>query len=144
MKTPLARGGMSWCYCSELPALCGKTQEQLADYAGVRDPGSTRFLGLPGRSGRCGEMSELCPSLELALGELLRRIVREEISTLKNEVNCQDRLLDAAEAAKLLCVSEDWLYRNGRRLPFTRKLGPKMLRFSALGIQKYLAARKIG
>jgi predicted DNA-binding transcriptional regulator AlpA len=87
-------------------------------------------------------MSESCPSLELALGELLRRIIREEIGALKSEINSQDRLLDTAEAAKLLCVSEDWLYRHGRRLPFTRKLGPKMLRFSAIGIQKYLAARK--
>jgi predicted DNA-binding transcriptional regulator AlpA len=87
-------------------------------------------------------MTELCPSIELALGELLRRIVREEISALKSEISSQDRLLDAPEAAKILCVSEDWLYRNGGRLPFTRKVGPKMLRFSWLGIQKYLANKK--
>jgi len=80
--------------------------------------------------------------LETAFEALIRRIIREEIETFRSEVNGRDRLLDAAEAATLLCTSEDWLYRNGRRLPFTRKLGPKMLRFSYIGIQKYLGTRK--
>lgn len=88
-------------------------------------------------------MSDNSPTIELALEGLLRRIIREEIATLKTEANGQDRLLDTTEAARLLCVSEDWLYRNGRRLPFTRRLGPKMLRFSLVGIQKYMATRKI-
>ena len=88
-------------------------------------------------------MSDACHGLEIALEGLLRRIVREEIETLKTDLNDQDRLLDADEAAKLLSVSEDWLYRHAKILPFTRKLGPKMLRFSSLGIQKYLATRKI-
>ena len=48
----------------------------------------------------------------------------------------EDRLLDAGEAAMVLSVSEDWLYRNARKLPFTRKLGPKMLRFSQRGIRQ--------
>ena len=88
-------------------------------------------------------MSETAPSLENALEGLLRRIIREEIQAFKAESNGQDRLLDAEEAANMLSVSPDWLYRNARRLPFTRKLGPKMLRFSCQGIQKYLATRKI-
>jgi DNA-binding transcriptional regulator YiaG len=50
----------------------------------------------------------------------IRRIVREEIGTLKTEVNGEDRLLDAQEAANRLSVSEDWLYRNAKKLPFTR------------------------
>lgn len=86
-------------------------------------------------------------SLPTLLGEALlgaiRQAVREEIQGLKTEVNGQDMLLDAEEAAKMLSVSPDWLYRNSRRLPFSRKLGPKMLRFSSQGIQKYLATRKI-
>jgi predicted DNA-binding transcriptional regulator AlpA len=88
-------------------------------------------------------MSDPSHTLEVALEGLLRRIVREEIGTLKTDVNGQDRLLDAEEAAKLLSVSEDWLYRNAKKLPFSRKLGPKMLRFSSDGIQKFLATRKI-
>jgi predicted DNA-binding transcriptional regulator AlpA len=87
-------------------------------------------------------MSDTPPPLEIALEGLLRRIIREEIATLKADVNEGDRLLDAPEAAKLLTVSEDWLYRHAKKLPFTRKLGPKMLRFSSIGIQKYLSTRK--
>lgn len=83
-------------------------------------------------------------TLESALEGLLRRIVREEIQALKGELsNHDDRLLDAEEAANLLGMSRHWLYRHAHKLPFTRKLGPKNLRFSSLGIQKYLATRKI-
>jgi predicted DNA-binding transcriptional regulator AlpA len=43
----------------------------------------------------------------------------------------------------MLCVSTDWLYRHARQLPFARKFGAKMLRFSYTGIQKWIAARKM-
>jgi predicted DNA-binding transcriptional regulator AlpA len=55
----------------------------------------------------------------------------------------EDRLLDATEAAKMLSMSEDWLYRHAKKLPFTRKLGPKTLRFSYQGIVKWMATRKL-
>jgi predicted DNA-binding transcriptional regulator AlpA len=87
-------------------------------------------------------MNDKPNTLELALEGLVRRIICEEIETLKTEVKGEDRLLDAEEAANRLSVSEDWLYRNAKKLPFTRKLGPKMLRFSSDGIQKYLSLRK--
>ena len=87
-------------------------------------------------------MTDSAITLETALEGLLRRIIREEIGSLKADVNTEDRLLDAEEAAKFLSVSEDWLYRHAKKLPFAKKLGPKMLRFSAIGIQKYLATRK--
>jgi predicted DNA-binding transcriptional regulator AlpA len=88
-------------------------------------------------------MSEPIVNLESVLESLLRRIIRDEIGSLKAEIIAQDRLLEAEDAAKLLRVSEDWLYRNAKKLPFARKLGPKMLRFSSLGIQRYLATKKI-
>ncbi|MDH3444436.1 MAG: hypothetical protein OEN50_10965 [Deltaproteobacteria bacterium] len=93
-------------------------------------------------------MNESNPSTILgqALLDAIRQAVREAIDTAQIQNGSQDgdRLLQADEAAKLLSVSEDWLYRNAKKLPFARKLGPKMLRFSSLGIQKYLATRKIG
>lgn len=82
-------------------------------------------------------------SLTEALAAIFKPIVKEAVHEAMNGHRAEDHLLDAEEAAKLLAVSEDWLYRNSRRLPFTRKLGPKMLRFSYQGIQKYLATRKI-
>ena len=79
-----------------------------------------------------------------ALLQTIRQAVREEIQAAhgQNGQRDGDSLLDAEEAAITLAVSPDWLYRNAKRLPFTRKLGPKMLRFSYQGIQKYLATRK--
>jgi predicted DNA-binding transcriptional regulator AlpA len=82
------------------------------------------------------------------LGETLlaaiREAVREEIHAAGFQKGFEDgdRLLDAEEASKVLSVSQDWLYRNAKKLPFARKLGPKMLRFSSVGIQKYLATRR--
>ena len=72
----------------------------------------------------------------------IRRIVREEIESITHDA-AEDHPLDAEQAAEILSVSEDWLYRHARKLPFTRKLGPKMLRFSSTGIQKYLITRKV-
>ena len=53
----------------------------------------------------------------------------------------QDRLLAPAEAAGLLRVSVRWLYRHASRLPFTRRLSRKALRFSEAELIRYLARR---
>jgi len=83
-------------------------------------------------------------SVTLTVGQL-KALVREEIEKAvgQNGHHQADRLLDAKEAAEILSVSEDWLYRRKSKLPFTRRLGPKMLRFSFQGIQKYLAAKTL-
>jgi predicted DNA-binding transcriptional regulator AlpA len=81
------------------------------------------------------------PAFTLTVAQL-REIVREEIQAARAPHQEADRLLDAEEAAKMLSMSTDWLYRHAKKLPFTRKLGPKMLRFSHQGILKYVAARK--
>ncbi len=85
------------------------------------------------------------PSLfgEALLGEI-RQIIREEINSAgaKHESN-EERLLTADEAAKMLSMSTDWLYRNAKKLPFARKLGPKMLRFDYRGMVKWLATRQL-
>ncbi len=81
-------------------------------------------------------------SVTLTVGQL-KALVREEIEKAVGQNGHQgDKLLDAKEAAEILCVGEDWLYRHGSRLPFTRKLAPRVLRFSSQGIQKYLSTRK--
>ncbi len=89
-------------------------------------------------------MNETSPTLETVLESLLRRIVREEIQAASNGNGHQegDTLLNAEQAAKILRVNEDWLYHHHKKLPFTRKLAPRVLRFSRQGIQKYIANKK--
>ncbi len=79
-----------------------------------------------------------------ALLQTIRQAVREEIQAAhgQNGQRDGDSLLDAEEAAITLAVSPDWLYRNAKKLPFARKLGPKVLRFSHRGMEKWLATRK--
>ena len=81
-------------------------------------------------------------SLAEALAAILKPIVESAVKDALNARQDEDCLLDVEKAAQCLSVSEDWLYRHAKKLPFTRKLGPKMLRFSSVGIQKYLGTRK--
>jgi predicted DNA-binding transcriptional regulator AlpA len=79
-----------------------------------------------------------------AILDAIRQAVRAEVryAASKHESD-EERLLTADEAAKMLSTSPDWLYRHAKKLPFTRKLGPKMLRFSHQGMVKWLATRKL-
>ena len=88
------------------------------------------------------EIDDSTLSVTLTVGQL-KTLVREEIEKAAGQNGHQgDKLLDAEKAAEILSVSPDWLYRHGSRLPFTRKLAPRVLRFSYQGIQKYLSTRK--
>src|SRR5262245_53903540 len=78
----------------------------------------------------------------ITLGQL-RELIRDELKAAETAHSEADLMLDAKEASLMLSMSEDWLYRNAKKLPFTRKLGPKMLRFSYQGIVKWLATRKL-
>ena len=78
-------------------------------------------------------------AVTLTVGQL-RELIREEIQAASKQN--VDKLLDAEKAAKTLRVSQDWLYHHHKKLPFTRKLGPKVLRFSFRGIQKFLSTKK--
>lgn len=91
------------------------------------------------------EVKEHAGILGAAILGGIRLIVREEVrAALKITGSDEaDRLLDAEEAAAILGVSKDWVYRNRRRLRFTRKVGPKALRFSHKGIQRWIESRKL-
>ena len=49
----------------------------------------------------------------------------------------RDKLLTIESAADRMGVSTDYLYRNSKTLPFTRRMGRKLL-FSPLGIDAYI------
>jgi predicted DNA-binding transcriptional regulator AlpA len=48
-----------------------------------------------------------------------------------------DRLLTPKAASAILGVTSTWLYRHAGRLPFTRRLSRKVLRFSQAGLQRW-------
>lgn len=76
---------------------------------------------------------------------LMEEIVRDQQQQqLQSQHTSQtDQMLMAKDVAKILGCSEDWVYRNAKTLPFTRKLGRKNLRFSKSGLEKWLASRKV-
>jgi excisionase family DNA binding protein len=54
-----------------------------------------------------------------------------------------DELLTVDVAARRLGLSEDWLYRHARRLPFTVHVG-RQVRFSARRLEAYIASHANG
>lgn len=58
-----------------------------------------------------------------------------------SEADPEDRLLKVDEVAEMLGVSVWWVYTHAKRLPFARKIGPKALRFSEKGAQRWLLRR---
>jgi predicted DNA-binding transcriptional regulator AlpA len=74
--------------------------------------------------------------LENAFLALVRQAVRSEVQQIVGATRDEDRLLTIDQVAQRLSVSKDWVYRNGRRLTFTKKLGPKLIRFSEAGLRK--------
>lgn len=90
------------------------------------------------------EPGNLPSLLGQALLDAIRLAVREEIVKAMGAPHDQekDRLLTAEEAATLLGMSKDWLFRHHAKLPFTRRIGRRAVRFSSAGIQKWLGASK--
>jgi excisionase family DNA binding protein len=79
---------------------------------------------------------------ENAFSELVRQAVRAEFQEIVRLIRDEDRLLTIDQVTQRLSVSRDWVYRNGKRLNFTRRLGPKMVRFSESGLEKWLKGKE--
>ena len=65
-----------------------------------------------------------------------------EIVTAAGEPPTSEQLLTVEELAQRLSVTPDYVYRNASQWPFTRRLSPKMLRFSEAGLRRWLAIRR--
>ncbi len=74
-------------------------------------------------------------------GELAARLMANRNDS-KSELEIEDELIDVQEAAELLAVNPDWLYRRSRSLPFARRLSRKNLRFSRKGLLAWRDRRK--
>lgn len=103
---------------------------KLADL--VTDPG--KITALP---------SEAIPSIRGELAKLDTLLLSRLLSRDSGQVATDsegDRLLDAKQAAAMLHSSTDYLYRHSSKLPFTVRMGRKVL-FSESGITRYIRAR---
>jgi excisionase family DNA binding protein len=86
---------------------------------------------------------EELPSLvgRLREAELLAEMrLRGEASGNGSRPEPEDRNLSADEAAQRLGLSRDYLYRNANKLPFTVRIGTRVL-FSARGLDRWNRAR---
>lgn len=75
-------------------------------------------------------------------GVLLARL-REAPTTANGDrdLSEKDCLLNPEEAATRLGVTVKWLYRHAKQLPFTRHLSRKALRFSEVGLKRWIQTR---
>jgi predicted DNA-binding transcriptional regulator AlpA len=80
--------------------------------------------------------------IPVALGALERVRARLTFRALFSaSAPAADRLLSAAEAAEVLGMAADTLYRRSGSFPFTVRDG-RRVRFSRLGIERYIRARQ--
>jgi excisionase family DNA binding protein len=99
------------------------------------DPGKS--AGLPLEAARA-----LLARCAFAHGVLIARLLEApENGAGAPQVAPEDRLLGVEEAARMLNVSRDWLYRRVGRLPFVVRLG-RTVRFSARGVERYIRQRE--
>jgi len=71
---------------------------------------------------------------------LSARLITERQQPVQEE---DDIMLTAREAAAVMNISIDWLYKNAKNLPFARRIGGRRgLRYSKRGLVTWLAKRR--
>ena len=87
------------------------------------------------------EQARITPSDQLPefLGKLetARAVAYSRLQAPAPSVRPNDELLDVNAAAARLSVSRGFLFRNHKTLPFTRRVGRRLL-FSSVGITEYI------
>lgn len=102
---------------------------------------------------RLSEIVGECPSAALPdlIGELSRAEAIASVRLHENgraeerpapDIRLEGKLIDAAAAAELLGITIRSLYRRADRLPFTRRLSPRTLRFDEAHLRRWLETRK--
>jgi predicted DNA-binding transcriptional regulator AlpA len=83
----------------------------------------------------CAALFAETKSLE---GRLLARLLTSEESAARESSGDGDKLLDVNQAAEMLSVSRQWIYRNGRNLNLVVELGKGTIRYSQAAILAYV------
>ena len=98
---------------------------------------------------RVGDLVEKTPTADIpALAAALCAFAASAAARLLELRQDQDRThdvpdenLSVEEAARRLGVSSDWIYRNSSRLPFTLRIGRRVV-FSAKGLARWNRQRQ--
>jgi hypothetical protein len=75
----------------------------------------------------------------------IRQVVREEIAAALSNGRPPDEkgnYLTPQEAAKIMGVDINWLYRHRKTLPFAHGASKKILRFDEAGLRRWMQARR--
>lgn len=84
---------------------------------------------------------EAIPQLRGELAHLDTLLICRLLAAGQDRGTPDDQLLSVEDSATRLGCSPDYLYRHHSRLPFTRRVGRKLL-FSARGIEKHIAQNR--
>ncbi len=110
-------------------------------------------MDLSAARGRLSRIVEECPADALPdlLGELARAQAVATLRLSENgrslerpapDIQPKGKLIDANAAAKILGTNVRWLYDRADDLPFTRRLGPRTLRFDEAVLRLWLETRR--
>jgi predicted DNA-binding transcriptional regulator AlpA len=73
----------------------------------------------------------------------LRQLIREEVGNAQPKAKPEEEWVDAKRAAAIMGVSPDWVFHNHKRLKLpSKRVGNKMIRFSASGLREWMASNK--
>jgi excisionase family DNA binding protein len=90
-------------------------------------------------------MTDLKNPFDLLL-DAIREVIAEEIAKALagngHLVEEKEKLLTPDEAAAIIGVKKEWLYRHAKQLPFARRLSRKAMRFNEAGLRRWMATRK--
>jgi hypothetical protein len=103
----------------------------------IREPGRVEEV----RQTDVATILMVTAALEGALAARLMAAERDGAVTPSAEPE-PDRLLNVHEASRLLSISEDFLYRHAKTLPFVVRPTPGTLRFSAREIGRFLRRKQ--
>ena len=110
------------------------TSDRSALLAGVlADPGKVQQLGIE----EAAVMLAQVAAIQASLAARVAAAVQPNAGRRPED----DRLISVEDAATRLGVTPRWLYRHAGRLPFSRRLSRKALRFSELGLKRWQAAQ---
>ena len=106
----------------------------------AEEAAATRFAALLEEAEKLG-VDLPSEEIPVALGMLERVRTRLTFRALSASAPAMDRLLSVAEAAELLGMAADTLYRRSHSFPFTVRDG-RRVRFSRVGIERYIRTKQ--